>query len=274
MIDLDTALVILCAGRGSRLGSTTCTMNKCAIPNKNEITPLEYIITTYHNCGIRKFVVVGGYQYNTVLNVVTKMKAKYPLDDIVIVKNNKYDYHGCEYSLATAANYLTSLGDYNFSNIIITEGDTILPEKSIKKIVESNTDSVLVRNKFFIKKNRSVVLTNNKSKYYRPLSRFVYDPDHNNVYNIITKDEKVVGESVQVWKFLGNKVSMLLELLTNYFELANKSNSPYSDSGVYNINLIISDSGIKPIFVGHKWININTIKDLKKFDKVRLSDDN
>lgn len=97
-MDIKTTAIILCAGIGSRMGMAD-NVNKCAIPLQGT-TAIKHMAAILTESGVDKIVAVTGYASDSIIDSLTDFRYK---DKIAWIKNDGYNRHGCNYSLACAA---------------------------------------------------------------------------------------------------------------------------------------------------------------------------
>lgn len=283
--DKNALVVILSAGKGSRMNYYQC--HKCCIKVGSDevgITPLEHTIKSFSDAGINNFVVVSGYKAEDISNELDRIRSKDNKLNITQIINSRYDKYGCEYSLSCAYEEMAK-----YPEVYIVEGDSLLNPSLIQSISGINSNCILVRNPKHIDKTRSVVVTTYKEATYNPgrVCRFVYDPNHKDVFDqILDNSEQIIGESLQLWKFVGDSAKRLSNCLGNYYREASKEKNPpkdrYQESGIFSINLLLLSNwdSMYPVFVAETsetcWVNLNTVEDvelantltwLNKYDK-------
>lgn len=257
----SSVLVILAAGVGSRMNEVTDLTNKCIV-DLNGITPLEYTISNFSKYGVKDVVVVVGHYANSVIHKLKSSEVANSLESLRFINNDYYKFHGCEASVALALS--SHITDYD--TVYLTEGDLLLHPEYIKSIIDSDKSqyqsSVLIRSSDNIAETRSVVAVDNQGTGL--VSRFVYDPDHTSTSRLINKDESVIGESLQLWRFSGESLSALKLYTQEYMDDIITSLEPRLESGIYSINKVIKEiESMYPVKVeGTDWLNLNTIEDI------------
>ncbi len=77
MIKKSLTAVILCGGKGTRYNNNQKKKILKPLVNINGKTILERIIKIYHENGVKKFILLGGYKINTLNNFIKKKLNKY-----------------------------------------------------------------------------------------------------------------------------------------------------------------------------------------------------
>lgn len=244
--------VILCAGVGSRIGLHP-DVNKCAV-TIGKTSPVRYTVKTLQNLGIQRFVIVVGHAEQSVRDTLFSSRNN---ADIVFIKNEKYSFHGCNYSVACGV--LASGSDSE--RLLIVEGDSILHPDSFRQLTDNHVSAAsLIRSCDYIIPRRSVVAVGEGGQ----ITRYLYDQSHNGMLPDLSENEEVLGESMQLWTFSNAAKVELCGLLQDYKSQAERSDTAMTESGVFSINMLTAP--IAPI-LSHRptdWINLNTRDDLEK----------
>jgi choline kinase len=247
-------VVILAAGVGSRMGEITTTTNKCII-DLDHTTSIKHILKSFHAIGVKSAIIVVGHFADKIEAYLHEEQLEM---NIIFVYNEYFDYHGCGYSLALAA---TKRWD-EYETIYITEADLLLPQEYIEAIVKNKSDNaVIVRDKTFIDKTRSVVAIGDKED---KIKKFVYDGKHDNIYKCIEANDIIIGESMQLWKVSGEAKRVFYKMLKHYREETLALDKKDESSNLICINKLIKDYYMVPINIaGDKWLNLNTMNDIE-----------
>ncbi|GIM45665.1 nucleotidyltransferase [Collibacillus ludicampi] len=144
--------VILCAGRGTRLGSLTADRPKCLLEIGGQ-TLLEKAIRQFYNNGVQRFVLVVGYQWEKIREKITNLSGEF-----VLVQNQNYRTTNTLVSLWHAKEYMSKgfwllNGDVMFDEEILSRFDFggskigVVPgrceEEEVKVII--NNEGVVVQ---------------------------------------------------------------------------------------------------------------------------------
>ena len=241
--------VLLCAGVGSRIGLPD-SINKCAA-DINGSSAVRHGVAVLYSAGVKKIIIVIGHAADSLREAL----ARFP--DVQFVKNDKYGFHGCNYSVACGVSVIGSESD----RAIIAEGDSLIHPESIKQIVECNEESaVLLRSPEYINPKRSVIAIGTCGK----ITRYAYDQSHEGNLFALGEGEEIIGESMQLWSFSGGALKELHALLLGYKKTADSSKTPKTESGIFSINKLQFPA--MPVMSNkpNDWININTQHDLEK----------
>lgn len=257
-MDIKTTAIILCAGVGSRMGVPAGT-NKCALPIQGT-SAIRHTASALLEAGAGEVAVVTGYAGESVLAALEGMAYR---DKIIVVNNPSYAWHGCNYSLACA---MESDCVIHAGKVVIAEGDSLLHRESIQKLVRTETEAAsLIRDASYVDYSKSVMAVGSWGK----ISRFEYDTAHRGQAPALGEGEAVIGESMQLWSFAGAALKRLKSLLSEYREMADKSTTAFTHSGVYSINQLSIE--LEPVVSDHQaqWINLNTQSDLRKAGEIK-----
>ena len=119
--------VILAAGMGSRLGKYTANNTKCML-SINGKTLIERALTTLDNAGIRKCVIVAGYQKDNLMRFVGP---RYRNIEISYIANDIYHKTNNIYSLYLAKDRLLE------DDTLLLESDLIFEDRVVQDLLEN-----------------------------------------------------------------------------------------------------------------------------------------
>jgi histidinol-phosphate/aromatic aminotransferase/cobyric acid decarboxylase-like protein/choline kinase len=117
--------LILAAGMGSRLGKYTQNNTKCML-SINGRTLIERALDALNIAGIKKCILVVGYQKSNLMNFIGN---RYKNIDIIYIANDIYDKTNNIYSLALAKDYLLQ------DDTLLLESDLIFEERLIQNLL-------------------------------------------------------------------------------------------------------------------------------------------
>jgi choline kinase len=126
--------VILAAGMGSRLGKYTKNNTKCMLP-VNGRTLIERALDALDDAGIRKCVIVAGYERENLINFVGP---QYKNVAITWVVNEVYNKTNNIYSLYLAKDHLLA------DDTLLLESDLIFEGRIIKELLENPEPTLAV----------------------------------------------------------------------------------------------------------------------------------
>lgn len=124
--------VIIAAGMGSRLWQTTDKTPKTLLPIGNQ-TILLKILNNFKKAGIEKFIIVVGWEKQSIINYVNKFDF-----DVTFVENTLWD-KGNGISVACVEEYLKE------DSFILSMCDHIVSPEAIKRVINSKlTENILL----------------------------------------------------------------------------------------------------------------------------------
>jgi hypothetical protein len=234
-------------------------INKCALPASGT-TPAGHTVKSLLQSGVERVVAVVGYAQNSVIDALSEFADS---GRVVFTENPQYERHGCNFSLACGINseYVSSA-----EKLIIAEGDSLLRYESIKKLADIDSEAAsLVRNVSYVDYFKSVVAIGTGGE----ISNYFYDTLHSGLPPEMPDGEEIIGESMQLWSFSGGVLAKLKQLLREYGDSADMSQTAFTHSGVYSINQL--NAPIQAVFSDYPndWINLNTQNDLKKAEETK-----
>lgn len=166
--------IVLAAGEGKRLRPLTNTVPKCLLPYK-DTTILQRLIYQIKKHGIEEIIVVVGYQKNSVINKIKKIKG------IKIAVNDRYKTDTNIYSMFLAVNKAM---DNKVEDVVVFEADMIAEDNFIDYITGTDFENKSVwftNGKFKSNQNGGILITDGKGnvidikivdKYSREYDRY------------------------------------------------------------------------------------------------------
>ena len=244
-------VIILAAGKGSRLGTLTNDKPKCMLKLFNE-TLIEKQIKIFHSYNINDITIVTGYRSEVI-----------DIPDVNYVKNKNYETSNINESLFCAL-------EPSSSPVLVTYGDIIFEQKIIQQMLEI-TDGI------------GLAINLNWKKYYQnrknhPLSE---------AENVLVENGRILQIRKNISKSLGNQqigeflgvmtlssehVKILLErysyLKKNHIGAFHNSSS-LSNAYLTDMlqEIINCDINVNPVFTEGEWREIDTPEDLKNAEK-------
>lgn len=259
---MKKAVIIYAAGIGSRMNDENGKKSKCII-DINGSTPIRHTIKCFYKAGIRDFIIVVGFCHEMVITYIQELIKKENINvTMKFAINEKYDFHGCEYSLSCG--FEKSEG---YDAVYVLEGDMLLDYDYIAQMVNLDHDdnTVLIGKSDNIIESKSVVACGRTTE---KVNYFAYDDSHQMVSNYMPSDMQILGDSLQMWKFSKDCLIKLKRYYHDYFSLAAISSIEMKENGLVYINKAAKSYGMTPIVVdGKKAINLNTPEDIERARK-------
>jgi len=236
-------VIILAAGKGSRLSKYTKNVPKALLPIKYGQTILERMLRQLQNNGVQEIVIVIGYQSDNSIKIIEEISENFQNINIQIAINKEYETTGTLKSLLLGMEELK----YKNEDVLVVEGDIICDELIIKTIFENGGNTVLG--------DSSRILDDESMKY---------DLDQSNYINNISKElsnDRSEGEALGIVRVDVNEWSKFLNVSLNIYE--NNKYAFYEEvinSGEVKFNVI----DISP----HKWTEVDFPVEYKKARKI------
>ena len=125
-------VIILAAGKGTRMGSLTDKKPKCMITYKGK-SLINYTIQTIRACGINEIIIIDGYNNNILKNHLLDDKIKF-------ITNKKYSTTNMVYTLFCAESEMND-------DLIISYADIIYNKEVLKNLINNNNNFVVTVDK-------------------------------------------------------------------------------------------------------------------------------
>lgn len=132
--------VILAAGMGTRLMPLTREIPK-ALLKINETTLLERMIKNCIDAGMRKFIVIVGYNKDKVIALCPQLAEKYDVE-IECIENTDYDVTNTSVSTYLASSKI----EKNPEDFILVNGDNVVDPKIISNLAECEHTGMIIDN--------------------------------------------------------------------------------------------------------------------------------
>lgn len=237
-------VIILAAGRGTRLKPLTDNKPKCMVKLLGK--PLiQHQLETLKRNGINDIHIVTGY-----------LEKKIDFKGIIKHYNPKYDSTNMVYTLFCAKKVMKE------KDLLITYGDIVFNDKVLQKVINSNADI-------------SVVVDKDWKKYWSSRMENPLDDaetlkidDHGNIKELGKKAisyNEIEGQYIGMIKI---KKSMLNPFIKFYNQLDIQSN--YDGKNFENMFMtsflqMVSERlcPITPVFIQNGWMEVDTPSDLK-----------
>lgn len=233
--------LILAAGLGSRLKSKTKLMVKSMI-EVNEESLIERTLKQLDRLSLKQIIIVDGYLKDVFEEYVTKLNIKTP---IVFISNDDYDVTNNIYSLYLAKE------EFLKDDTLLIESDLIFNDTLLKKVLESDYDTIAAVSKFEPWMDGTVIEKDSE----------------NNILSFIGKDEfdfkKVTDyyKTVNMYKFSKRFIN---DFYIPYLEAQLKvlGKNEYYETVLKTINFI-EKGNIKALDIKDEvWYEVDDLQDL------------
>lgn len=249
-------LIIVAAGQGTRLRPLTNDIPKCMVKYKNKPI-VDYILETAAECNIKDIALINGYKKNV---LVEHLKDK----DIKFYTNKKFDKTNMVSTLFCAKEFMDD-------DIIISYADIIYKKEVLESLINS-------------KENFSVVVDRNwKELWSLRMEEPLNDAETLKVKNGMIVElgkkpknyEEVEGQYIGLIKISKSVIHQFIK----FYESLDK-NKIYDGKDYDNmymtslIQLAIDDLlDVKPVYISGGWLEIDSVEDLKVYEKVNILDE-
>jgi len=237
-------VIILAAGKGSRLYPLTKDKPKCLVKYKNK-SILSHQLEILKKNKLKKIFLVSGYKSN-------KIKKK----NLIVVKNHEYKKTNMLYSLFKLEELFDGRDD-----ILISYGDIIYKDIVLKKIIKSKHDFSTV-----IDKNWHIYWKKRMTDPILDAESLILDKK-NNIVDIgqkVKSLKRIQGQYIGLTKISKNKTKDILNIwkkIRKNKKKLNKVNNLYI-TDFFRI-LIKQKFKLKAIFIKRNWLEFDTKEDLK-----------
>lgn len=241
-----TKAVILVAGEGKRLRPLTDDIPKCLV-NVNSKSILENTLSILSKNGIKEVVLVVGYKKEKIIekigNSFAGMKMTFVDNDIYTKTNNIFSFW-------LAKNHLSE-------GFILIEGDILIEDTIIQKLVQSEHENVIVVDKY-IESHSGLCITAKSSSVVEQM--------------ILTKDQGLDFDrrgklkTVNIYKIAPRAGSIFFKKMdekiaegriNDFYEILFKGMIENNDDVFHALNI-----------EGAKWFEIDCVEDLRIAEKL------
>ena len=246
-------LIILAAGKGSRLKPLTDSVPKCMVKVGGK-TILSRVLDCWESLSQEKPVLVGGYKIQEI-----------NYDNIILLNNKNYETTNMVQSLMVAE-------DYFKNGFIMSYGDIFYSSEIIEKLIDANEDI-------------NVVVDDDWQPYWEmrfknPLDDAETLKIYNNKIIEIGKKTKNISDIdsqyIGLIYFRKRGISLLKEYFKNAKEAQKSNNNPFNGPRPFNkmfmtdlLQAIINDGNcINPIRVKRGWFEIDSLNDIKVVENI------
>lgn len=201
----------------------------------------------HQNVDFDKYIIVGGYMFDDLKNIINEHFYVEFGDKIVLVNNEKYAEYGSGYSLYMGLN---SAVESDFDEIVFAEGDLYFDRKTFENVCYSKK-SVITCNSEPISADRSVAFFFDTDEQIH----YIYDTAHNSLE--IKVPFLSIHNSGQIWKFADQN-----KLIEVYKSIATddwkKTNLVFVEKYFQSIGREDHE-----LIRFREWINCNTVSDFR-----------
>jgi choline kinase len=247
-------VIILAAGRGSRLKPLTDDKPKCMVKLFGK-SLLEWQIEKFRKIGIKDISVVTGYK-----------KELISMDGIKIYHNKNFEKTNMIETLFCAEKEIDE-------TVIVSYGDIIFQDDVVQKLIESKEDF-------------SVVIDEEWKKYWdirfdKPLDdaeSLILD-SKNFIKNIgqktITLDE-IQGQYIGLMMFKGNSIEIIKKFYEKMKKLSKINGNPLNSNLPFELSymtdflqgLVNENNKLKAILIKNGWLELDSIQDYEIYNKL------
>lgn len=243
-------LLLTVAGTSTRFSKSigrSCL--KCIYYEKDFSESLLYKMVR-KNSSFDKIIIVGGYKFEELKFALDKNFDDLK-DKIILAENPHYEEYGSGYSLYVGLDRALKIG---FDELIFAEGDLWVDDESFAKVLSIKGDAVTY--------NRETIFSDKAVAFYFDIAKqvhYLYDTAHK--YLEIKEPFLSVYNSAQIWKFASS-------------ERCKKTFAQMNETDWQTTNLVFIQKyfgkigGQFALIEIKKWLNCNTIDDLKKIGEI------
>ena len=231
--------LILAAGMGNRLGKYTKDNTKCML-EINGKKLIDYVLEMVQNVGIKKLVIVVGYQKES---LIAHVGESYKDIKIEYIENPSYDKTNNIYSLFLAKDKLCE------DDTILLESDLMFEEKILRRLIEDKRESLAVVDKYQAwMDGTSAVLDDDNILDFFPKNLFRFE------------DVEHYFKTVNIYKFSKNFSKKIYVPFLEAYSKAMGDNEYYES--VLRVLSVLGNNELKALCLnGEKWYEIDDIQD-------------
>ena len=247
-------VIILAAGRGTRLSPLTDDKPKCMVKLFGK-SLLEWQIEKFRKFGIKDISVVTGYK-----------KELISMDGIKIYYNKNFEKTNMIETLFCAKKEINE-------TVIVSYGDIIFEDSVVQKLIESNEDF-------------SIIVDKEWKKYWdmrfdNPLDdaeSLILDSE-NNIKNIGQKTttlHEIQGQYIGLMMFKGNSTKIIKKFYEKMKKLSKIDKNPLNSNLSFELSymtdflqgLIDEKYKLKAILIKNGWLELDSIQDYEIYNKL------
>jgi|TARA_B110000495_G_scaffold62864_1_gene53393 choline kinase len=247
-------VIILAAGRGSRLKPLTDNKPKCLIKLFGK-SLLEWQIEKFRKIGIRDISVVAGFK-----------KELISIDGIKIYHNTNFEKTNMIETLFCAEKEINE-------TVIVSYGDIIFQDDIVQKLIESKEDF-------------SVVIDKDWKKYWdirfdNPLNdaeSLILDSENyiKNIGQKTTTLDEIEGQYIGLMMFKGNSTKIIKNFYKKMKKLSKTNENPLNSNLPFELSymtdflqgLINEKNKLKAVLIKNGWLELDSIQDYEIYNKL------
>ena len=247
-------VIILAAGRGTRLSPLTDDKPKCLIKLFGK-SLLQWQIEKFRKFGIKDISIVTGYK-----------KELISIDGIKIYYNKNFEKTNMIETLFCAKKEINE-------TVIVSYGDIIFEDSVVQKLIESNEDFSIIVDKEW-KKYWDI-------RFDNPLDdaeSLILDSE-NNIKNIGQKTttlDEIQGQYIGLMMFKGNSTKIIKEFYEKMKEISKMDKNPLNSNLSFELSymtdflqgLVNEKYKLKAILIKNGWLELDSIHDYEIYNKL------
>ena len=247
-------VIILAAGRGSRLTPLTNDKPKCMVKLFGK-SLLEWQIEKFRKFGIKDISIVTGYK-----------KKLISMDGIKIYHNNNFEKTNMIETLFCAKKEINE-------TVIVSYGDIIFQDNVVQQLIESKDDF-------------SVVIDKEWKRYWdirfdNPLDdaeSLILDSE-NNIKNIgqkTTNLDEIQGQYIGLMMFKGNSTEIIKKFYEKMKKISKINGNPLNSNLSFELSymtdflqgLVNEKNKLKAVLIKNGWLELDSIQDYEIYNKL------
>ena len=244
-------MLIVAAGQGTRLRPLTNHVPKCMVKYKNK-SIIKYILDAAKSCGIKDIAIINGYKSEVLESYLKSEKLNF-------FTNKNYDTTNMVSSLFTAQEYMND-------DLIISYADIIYNKDILEKLINSKDNfSVVIDRKW--KELWSIRMEN-------PLDDAeTLKIKNENIVEIGKKAysyDEIEGQYIGLFKISKKIIHQVIKFYHNLDKEGSYDGKNFDNMFMTSFIQLIIDNllNVTPLFIDGGWIELDSLSDLKKLEKI------